>query len=147
MSGFISLSLGVQHPDVDPAQITRELGVQPQHSWRKGEPRRDEAGGALGGTHRDSYWLCEITLHPTFPGEPTGVQNEVSHLLQILRRSITFMQSLQFGGGSAELRITAFAQSTVRIELLPEEAALIGRLGVAMTVEVNPYAAATTSAA
>jgi hypothetical protein len=134
-----TMSLGVRHPDIDPAQITRALGLEPGHEWRKGDERQDPAGSALGGNHRASYWFCEIVQRPKFPGERASVESELSRVLRVLRKAIVFMQDLHYGGGVTELFITIFARGEFRIEVPPEESALLGRLGVAMTVEIKPY--------
>lgn len=142
-----TMSLGVRHPDIDPAQITRALGLQPGHLWRKGDERLDHAGAVMGGNHRASYWFCEIAPRPKFPGERIGLESELSRVLQMLRKAIVFMQDLHYGGGVTELFITIFSRGDFRVELLPEEAALLGRLGVGMTMEIKPYDAAATAAA
>jgi len=135
----IALSLGVRHPDIDPEQITREFCLQPGHAWRDGQQRVDAAGGSLGGTHRGSYWFCEIGPRPTFPGERTRLEGELTRVLHMLRKSTVFLQGLHYSGGVTELCITIFAHGDFRIELLPEETALLGRLGVAMTFDIKPY--------
>jgi Domain of unknown function (DUF4279) len=140
-----TVSLGVRHPDIDPAQITRALGLQPRHAWRKGETRLDSTGTALAGTHRESYWVCELTPHPELSGERTGVESELFRVLDTLRRTIGFMQDLRHGGGAAELFITIFARGDFRLELLAEEAALLGRLGVAMTIEIKALPVGTSA--
>jgi hypothetical protein len=132
-----TMSLGVRHPDIDPARITRELGLQPGHVWSKGEQRTDQAGKALGGSYRDSYWLCEITVRPKFSGESVSVQSEMSRVMQMLRKSIAFLQNLHHEGGVTELFVTVFARGDFRMELLPEEAALLGRIGLSLTVEIK----------
>jgi hypothetical protein len=142
-----TMSLGVRHPDIDPAQITRELGLQPGHVWRKGEERLDQAGAIMGGSHRASYWFCEIAPRPKFSGERIGIESELARVLHMLRRSIAFMQDLHYGGGATELFVTIYARGDFRIELLPEESALLGRLGVAMTIEIKPYPPTTAAAA
>ncbi len=124
-----SMSLGVRHPDIDPAHITRELGLQPGHVWRKGEDRLDQAGTMLGGNHRASYWFCEIAQRPKFSGERIGTESELVRVLHMLRRSIVFMQDLHYGGGVTELFVTIYARGEFRIELLPEEAALLEPAG------------------
>jgi hypothetical protein len=135
----VSLSLGVRHPDVDPAQITRELGLQPGHAWRAGEARLDEAGTSMGGTHRGSYWFCEFAPRPTFSGESTLVESELTRVLHMLRKSIVFLQGLHYGGGTTELCISIFAHGDFRMELLPEETALLGRLGITTRFDIKPY--------
>lgn len=132
-----TMSLGVRHPDIDPAQITRALGLQPGHVWRKGERRLDQSGLALGGSRRESYWLCELTPRPKFSDESVSVGSEISGVLQMLRKSISFMQDLHHGGGATELHVTVFARGDFRMELLPEEAALLGRLGVVIAIEIK----------
>lgn len=131
-----AMSLGVRHPDIDPAQITEALGLQPGHVWSKGEQRMDAAGTALTGNHRASYWLCEI---PRRPEERASLEGEITRLLHLLRRSTGFLQELHQGGGAVELFVTIFARGDFRIEMPPEQAALLGRTGIALTVEVKPY--------
>ena len=132
-----TMSLGVRHPDIDPAQITAALGLQPGHVWRKGEQRTDQAGGALAGSRRESYWVCELTPRPKFSGERISVESEMSSVLRMLGRSIGFMQDLHHSGGATELHITVFARGDFRMELLPEEASLLGRVGLSITIDVR----------
>ncbi|HMA12462.1 MAG TPA: DUF4279 domain-containing protein [Steroidobacteraceae bacterium] len=131
------MSLVVRHPDIDPARITRALGLQPGHVWRQGESRKDSQGGELGGSHRESYWLCEIVPRPKFSGESVRVESELSRVLQMLRRSMEFLQDVHQGGGVIELLVTVFARGDFRMELLPEETALLGRIGVSFALEVK----------
>ncbi len=140
-----TMSLVVRHPDIDPAQITRALALQPDHIWRTGEQRLDEVGTALGGSHRGSYWICEITARPRMEGERPGMGGELSRVLDVLRRSMGFMQDLHHGGGATELVVTIFARGDFHVELLPEESSLLGRLGVAMTINIKPYPARKAS--
>jgi hypothetical protein len=142
-----TMSLAIRHPDVDPAQITRELGLQPGHVWSRGEQRTDEAGTAVGGNRRESYWLCEIAARPKFSGERVQMESELSRVLQMLRKSITFLQNLHHGGGATELLVTVFARGDFRMELLPEEAALLGRIGLSIIVEIKSGQMAAGAAA
>lgn len=52
-----SIALRVRHPSIDPADVTRLLGMAPQHAWRAGEPRQVEAGEVGSATHRETYWV------------------------------------------------------------------------------------------
>lgn len=134
-----TMSLGIRHPDIDPAQITRALGLAPQHVWRSGDERQDSAGVAKGGNHRESYWLCEFPHRARLAGERAHLESEMSRVLDSLRRSIMFMQSLQHGGGAVELFVSVYARGDFHISMLPEESALLGRLGVAVTIEIKPF--------
>ena len=139
-----TMSLGLRHPDIDPESITRALALQPEHVWRKGEERRDESGAALGGERRESYWVCEFAAGAALKGERADVESELSRILHTLRRSMDFMQHLQHGGGAAELFVSVYTRKDFRISLLAEEASLLGRLGVGITIEIRPHAAGST---
>ena len=55
-----SIALRIRHPNIDPADVTRQLGIVPQHAWRKGEPREveaDEVGGRWFGVHLPDDFL------------------------------------------------------------------------------------------
>jgi len=52
-----SIALRVRHPSIDPAEVTSRLGIEPQHAWRAGEPRRIDDDGAGSAVHRETYWV------------------------------------------------------------------------------------------
>jgi hypothetical protein len=55
------ISLRIRHPSMDPALISRELKVEPEHSFKAGEPRESGSGSALTSVHAESYWLGALT--------------------------------------------------------------------------------------
>lgn len=134
-----TMSLRIRHPDIDPALITRTLGLQPQHTWRAGDERMGSAGGALNGTYRESYWVCGLMSQPKLSTEQVGVESELQYALSTLRRSFDFLQSLQEGGGATEVYVSIFAREEFRIDLLAEVSALLGRLGITIAIEVKPH--------
>jgi hypothetical protein len=135
-----TMSLRIRHPDIDPALITRTLGLQPQHSWRAGDERKSSG---VNGNYRESYWVCGLMSEPKLATEHVGVESELQQVLGTLRRSFDFLQSLQAGGGATEVYISIFAREEFRIELLAEVAALLGRLGITMALEVKPHSASS----
>jgi hypothetical protein len=56
------LSLRIKHPSMDPADISKELGIEPEHSFRAGQPRHSKSGLGAAAVHASSYWLAP--LHP-----------------------------------------------------------------------------------
>jgi hypothetical protein len=132
------MSLRIRHPGIDPAEITGALGIEPQHTWRVGDSRRDSAGTELAGTHRESYWMGRLMMQPELARDHVGVESEVMRTLGTLRRSFDFLEKLKKEGGSAELHISLYAREEFRLELLPESLSLLGRLGLSIAVEVKP---------
>lgn len=132
-----TLSLGVRHPSMDPARITRELGLEPGHVWSNGQPRMGPTGDALPGNHRGSYWICEIAPRPRFAGEQGDVDQDLSRLLGKLRAAGNFVQELQESGGATELLLTVFAHGDFRMELPPNVSTLLARMGIGLSIEVK----------
>ena len=54
------LSLRIKHPSMDPADISKELGIEPEHSFRAGQPRHSKSGVAPATVHTESYWLAAL---------------------------------------------------------------------------------------
>ena len=57
------LSLRIRHPSVDPAELSRELALDAEHSFRAGDPRRSRGDASPASVYAESYWLG--TLDPT----------------------------------------------------------------------------------
>jgi hypothetical protein len=134
-----TLSLRIRHPSIEPAEITRNLGIEPQHTWRAGDPRRDIAGAELSGTYRESYWMGRLMLKPELAADQVGVESEVLRTLALLRRAFGFLVTLKAEGGVAELHVSIFARDDFNLEFLPESLSLLGRLGLTVAIEVKPH--------
>lgn len=142
-----SMSLAVRHPDIHPERITEALGLQPGHLWCKGEGRLDEAGVSLGGTHAASYWVSEIVPRPLFSAERADIEGELAHVLQLLRGSGAFLQSVHAEGGATELHVTILARGDLRLDLPPHLMATLGRMALGLRIEVRRDQPSTVSAA
>ena len=132
-----TISLRLRHPDIDPASITRTLGIEPQHTWKVGDSRRDPAGAALEGAYRESYWVAQLTEQPQLASARVSVESVLLQTLVHLRRSQSFLAQLDAEGGVAELHISLFARTDFRLELSAQSQALLGHLGLAFALDVH----------
>ena len=133
-----TISLRIRHPTIDPAAITRMLGMEPQHTWHSGAPRRGPAGEALEGVYRESYWMGRLMEEPQLSSAQVSVESVLLRTLAHLRRSQDFLEQLHGAGGVAELYVTLFAREDFRLELSAQSLALLGRLGLAVALDVHP---------
>jgi hypothetical protein len=134
-----TMSLQIRHPNVEPAEITRILGIEPQHTWRVGDTRRDPTGAALEGSYRESYWMARLMAEPELASNRVGVESEVTRTLAQLRKSFEFLEALKAEGGAVELLVSIFAREDFRLEFVPDSLALFGRLGITIALEVKPH--------
>jgi hypothetical protein len=84
---------------------------------------------------------------PSLAQDNVSVESEILHTLGTLRRCFDFLAQLKTEGGSAELHVSLYAREEFRLEFLPEALSLIGRLGLAIALEVKPNPQLLTSAA
>lgn len=134
-----TISLRLRHPTIDPSRITETLGIEPQHTWKAGDPRRDATGGELGGLYRESYWMGRLMDEPQLESGRLSVESVLMQTLAQLRRSHAFLQQLTSDGGIAELQVSLFARDSFRLDLPAEALALLGRLGLAVAFDFHPH--------
>jgi Domain of unknown function (DUF4279) len=133
-----TVSLRLRHPAIDPSTITQTLSIEPQHTWRAGDPRRDPAGGALEGVYRESYWMGRLVEEPQLSSARSSLESVLLQKLAHLRRSHHFLEQLHAEGGVAELHVSLYAREAFRLELSEESLGLLGRLGLAVALDVHP---------
>ena len=132
-----TVSLRLRHPGIDPARITQTLGIEPQHTWKTGDPRRDPAGGALEGAYRETYWMGRLMDEPQLSSARLSLESVLVEKLAHLRRSQAFLEQLHAEGGVAELHVSLYAREAFRLELSDEALGLWGRLGLAFALDVH----------
>lgn len=135
-----TVSLRIRHPTADPATITAALGIPPQHTWRAGEPRCDPSGEELGGEHHDSYWMGRLMEEPQLSSGEISVEAVIQKTLNQLRRAQPFLDQLHGEGGVAELLVSLSVLEDFRLEFPSESLAWLGRLHLAIALDVHPHA-------
>jgi hypothetical protein len=139
MSAYeFTISLRLRHPAIDPYRITQTLGIEPQHTWKAGDPRRGASGAALEGVYRESYWMGRLMDEPQLSSERMSVESVLLQTLANLRRSQAFLEQLHAEGGVAELHISLYAREAFRLELSDESFGLLSRLGLAVALDIQP---------
>jgi len=128
--------LKIRHPAIDPDEITRRLGLWPQHAWKAGEHRpSSEHGGAA--TYRETLWIAPV--EPASAHATLGLTLDAalrSGALHV-QRSKQFWQRLVAEGGSAELLIEIFGPQTFTLELSPTTFAMLARSRLSLSVQVH----------
>ncbi|SRR5579883_32391 len=138
-----TVSLRIRHPAIDPSAITATLGIEPQHTWQAGQARCDPAGAELGGAYRDSYWMGRLMDEPQLSSDSVSVERMILQTLSQLRRAQPFLEQLSADGGVAELLVTLYARDDFRLELPSDSLILLGRLNLAISLDVHLHAPLT----
>jgi Domain of unknown function (DUF4279) len=136
-----TISLHIRHPTMDPSRITQMLGIEPQHTWQAGAPRRSPAGEELDGVYRESYWTARLMDEPQLSAEGVSVESVLMQTVSLMHRSHDFLELLSTEGGIAELHVSLFARGNFHLDLPAESLALFGRLRLAIALDVHLHTA------
>jgi hypothetical protein len=101
MSFSYGISLQVRHPDADPNDIVRNVGLPVKRSWRVGEPRSTPRGTALPGHYHTTY--CAFDLGA---GDDGDLAEHLRSQVAMLLPKRDFLHGLRATGGSLNLFIT-----------------------------------------
>jgi hypothetical protein len=151
------LSLRIRHPSLDPAEISGELGLPAEHSFRAGDPRLSRSGLAPASVHAESYWLG--TLSPTewpadlgFSAEPlrkiarerlgSAAIRSLGWALSLtavrfLKGHGELLRRIHTEGGQTSLLVTISTAEASSFSLSPELSRVFSDLGVALEFEFS----------
>jgi hypothetical protein len=133
------LSLRIRHPSIDPAEISRELQLQPEHSFRAGEPRTSSSGLAATALHAESYWLASLDPFSAQAPAMMGVDSALALCAtQFGRRHAPFFQRLLAEGGEVCLLIELSPDAVGSFSITPAIARAMADLGIALEFEFAP---------
>lgn len=85
--------------------------------------------------------MGRLMQEPALSSAQVSVESVVLQTLSHLRRSHGFLERLDVEGGIAELYVSLFAREDFKLELSAQSLALLGRLGLAIALDIHPQPA------
>jgi len=149
-----SIALRVRHPSMDPDEITRRLGVAPQHAWRAGERRAIEDGEVGSAFHRETYWVGLLPARPWNPMRsivPSGMsriveaaKNAATHPQVVLyftllkmKRAAGFWREFADQGGTVECLLQVHKAERFQLDLSQALLLALVELKITLSIEVD----------
>ena len=154
------LSLRIKHPSLDPADISKELGIEPEYSFRAGQPRHSKSGLTVA-VHAESYWLAALNPttwlgNPIFTeplAGPLTLAITQKHIDAAIARNLTgalglcaarfskvhaaLLHTIHSEGGEISLLVTLSPTSMSTFSLLPQISKMFGDLGITLEFEIT----------
>ena len=133
-----SISLRLFHPNIDPAEITRFLALEPKYAWKAGDPRQTPKGTPLEGIYRESYWTSNL-IPSEQPSEGTLLEEYLDDLAKQLTPSRDFFARIRSEGGRVELFIGMYGGRNFGFELSSSLLSAIADVGLSLSFDMYPY--------
>jgi hypothetical protein len=141
---------------MDPADISKELGIEPEHSFRSGQPRHSNSGLRVAPVHTESYWLAPLDPAswfgtPSF-AEPLRLAITQEHINAAIALNLSgalglcaarfnkahaaWLHTIRSEGGEISLLVTISPTNMSSFSLPPQVSRLFGELGVTLEFEL-----------
>ena len=148
------LSLRIRHPSMDPAELSRELALEADHSFRAGEPRRSRSDATS--VHGESYWLG--TLDPgSWPADAwfsgfskldlavKGLRKAVTRNLGLalsltarrFLRAKELFERIRLEGGQVCLLVALSPTAVESFSVTPEVSRIFSDLGITLEFDLT----------
>ncbi|KWV52958.1 hypothetical protein AS156_10035 [Bradyrhizobium macuxiense] len=125
------VELFIVHPSLDPADISRALGMEGHFSHRVGDQRKTPKGTLLSGVYPDTRWRHSIRHTVT----EQWFGSEVEGFVERLEPHKEFLTNLRETGGSATVIIQFLGDGYLADEVPPTTLAKLGELGLSLGIE------------
>lgn len=131
---YYGVDIKITHPSAEFDTITQVLGLQPEYGWQAGMPRYTKNGSSMRGVSNLTYWGYgdDITEDRCFFG--CAVE-----LLTMLEDKQDFFKPLIATGGNVRLSVSLPGQGPIWDTIAAADLLRMGRLGVALDLEVFPH--------
>jgi hypothetical protein len=154
------LSLRIRHPSLDPADISKELGIEAEHTFRSGQPRHSKSGRTPA-IHTESYWLAPLNPASWF-GKPSFAEplNRAitqqpidEHIDAAIARNLTgalglcamrfnkahaaLLHRIHSEGGEISLLVTLSPAAMSTFSVPPQVSRMFGELGITLEFEIT----------
>ena len=152
------LSLRIRHPSVDPADLSRQIGIEATHSFRAGEPRQSHSGRTTGSVYGESYWLGTLDTTSWLAAQLSGfasmelAQKAKAHdksvtqslgwalsltARRLLRTNAALLESIRNEGGQVSLLVALSPDAVDGFSLTPEVSRMFSDLGITIEFEMT----------
>ena len=151
------LSLRIRHPCMDPAELSRELRMEANSSFRAGEPRQSRSGHSTASVHGESYWLGTLDsasspaaqwlsefahLEVVQRSHDKAVSQNLGwalsfHATQVLRTNSALFERIRNEGGQVSLLVALSPAGVESFSLTPEVSRIFSHLGITIEFEMT----------
>lgn len=135
-----SIALRIWHPNIDPAVISRILGLKAKYSGIAGAQRTTPQGRKLSGTYAESYWHSDPFGRGEYISTDELAEDALASVIEILSPKKSFLLLLREQGARIHLQVASFSHRNYALELSPTFLASCAELGLSLVHDVYPYA-------
>ena len=130
------VSLRISHPEIDPDEITRELGIEPFRKWKVGEARVSPSGEKIEGESVESFWAAKLHEEKRLLSTDIYLEDFISKLNEQFKDKSRYFSTLVESGGYIEYFVGWFGGGMFGATLDPTLLASTGKLSISIGLDI-----------
>ena len=130
-----ALGLRIWHPKLDPGLVSRTLCLEPQRSWRAGDPRSTPKGTLLDGIRSEGYWSADPFIYGWRESTDALVEDALEELVTVLEPHRDFLRDIS-DEGTVRLWVSSQSDRNYALELSSSMLARLASLGATFVHDV-----------
>jgi len=133
-----AVSLRIRHPQINPDDITDNLGINPSRAWMAGLPRLGIKGNKLNGINEETYWTADLHKEKSIKSKKISFEDYLSKQVKRLNKSEKYFRRIRKSGGQIEFFIGLFCDKNMGVELPSALLARMSKLGIDLSLDIYP---------
>lgn len=128
-----SIRLSIRHPDIDPNEITRTLGMEPDIAWTPGLPKVTSHGKILPTKAKSTYWNYDKIVE-----DDPKFSVTLKKIVLNLEKHRDFLKGIIQTYGDIEIDIQFYGQANIGDIIDWDVLEKMARLKINLGIEVFP---------
>ena len=129
------ITLRIGHPTLDVDLVSQTLGLEPNVSWRAGDPRKTPRGTPLDGARREGYWTADPFAYGWRESTDALIEDALQEFVTFLEPHHQFLKKIS-EDGYVRIWIGSHSNRNYAFELAPGVAARLASLGATLIHDV-----------
>jgi len=130
------VSLRINHPNIDPAEVTKKLKLEPFITRKVNEPRVTPKGDPLEGLNEESFWAAKLHDSKRISSAEICLEDYLLELNEQLNPHAAYFKELVSSGGYIEYFVGWFGGSMIGATLEPELLLSTGALNISIGLDI-----------
>jgi hypothetical protein len=130
----------ISHPNIDPSEITSQLGIEPSSAWKVGDPIVGKNGEFKEGVRNESFWRYQPHKEFRLHSSDQYLEDYLEKIsTEQLKRHKEYFSELVKSGGEINFFIGLFSEYSIGTNFTASLLKQLGELYIDLQLDIYVY--------
>ena len=134
------VTLRISHPQIDPCEISKQLGVESSSSWRSGDPIVGKNGEIREGKRKENFWRYQPHKEHKLLSSDQYLEDYLEMFTKKLIMHKEYFSEIVRGGGKINYFIGLFSENSIGNDFSASLLKQLGELNIDLQLDIYAYA-------